>query len=179
MEAAGVAPTAVTYGCLLSACERLCQVPDRSAWAVQRAFELYREVRCALRLQVHALSEYACCHVRLLTWHEERRPACLLVSTLCPLRVPMSRSRQGICISAKAALICSPAVCGKQACGRGITPTDGCHNVLIRICTATGQCAPGDLHLCTPESLTSASHAHRRCNIMCNVGCLDLRSVLL
>ncbi|KAK9831866.1 hypothetical protein WJX81_003174 [Elliptochloris bilobata] len=68
MEAASVAPTAVTYGCALSACERLCQVPDRGPWAVQRAFELYR-----------------------------------------------------------------------QACNRGVTPTDGCHNVLIRICTATGQ----------------------------------------
>ena len=32
--------------------------------------------------------------------------------------------------------------CVLQACDRGITPTDECHNVLIRICTATGQCAP-------------------------------------
>ncbi len=32
-----------------------------------------------------------------------------------------------------------------QACDRGITPTDECHNVLIRICTATGQCAPSSM----------------------------------
>jgi len=47
MQAAGVAPTAVTYGCLLAACERLCQDPERSAWAVRRALELYREARAA------------------------------------------------------------------------------------------------------------------------------------
>ena len=44
MEAAGVAPSVVTYGCLLSACERMCQVPEQGARAVQRAFQLYRQV---------------------------------------------------------------------------------------------------------------------------------------
>lgn len=45
MERAGVAPSVVTYGCLLSACERICQVPEQGGKAVQRAFELYRQVR--------------------------------------------------------------------------------------------------------------------------------------
>ena len=45
MEAAGVAPSVVTYGCLLSACERICQAPGQGERAVQRAFELYRQAR--------------------------------------------------------------------------------------------------------------------------------------
>ena len=61
MQQEGVAPTAVTYGCLLVACEQL--------GAVDRAFQLY-----------------------------------------------------------------------KQACERGIVPTDECHNILINICAATGRC---------------------------------------
>jgi len=64
MQAAGVAPTAVTYGCLLAACERLCQDPERSAWAVRRALELYREARAPPpappRQAPHAVVQRAC-----------------------------------------------------------------------------------------------------------------------
>ena len=60
MQEESVAPTAVTYGCLLVACEHLGDV--------ERAFRLY-----------------------------------------------------------------------KQACDRGIVPTDECHNILINVCAATGR----------------------------------------
>ncbi len=62
MQQEGVEPTAVTYGCLLVACEQLGDV--------ERAFQLY-----------------------------------------------------------------------KQACERGIVPTDECHNILINVCAATGRSA--------------------------------------
>jgi pentatricopeptide repeat protein len=66
MQEQGIMPTAVTYGCLLVACEHLGEV--------DRAFDLYRE-----------------------------------------------------------------------ACERGITPTDECHDILIKVCATTGRCVP--LHM--------------------------------
>jgi len=63
MQHDGVAPTEVTYGCLLVACERLGDV--------ERAFQLY-----------------------------------------------------------------------KQACERGIVPSDECHNILINVCAETGRSVP-------------------------------------
>lgn len=79
MQQENVAPTAVTYGCLLVACEQLGDV--------ERAFRLY-----------------------------------------------------------------------KQACDRGIVPTDECHNILINVCAATGRFA-ASLYPATLVVLVSSQYS--------------------
>ena len=121
MRAEGLLPSAVTYGCLMVACER--------SRDVNRAFELYRQA-CDQVRHVEAFTGVSAWQQRTLHTYASNGGS-------GPARVAMLLAGPRPLAGLPAHPVSLPP-CLPPSCLQGIVPNDRMHDMLISMCTEVG-----------------------------------------